>query len=252
MDDRTDGGLAVGVVGDEPADVASAATRAGAAVQEGPLDEVLASGVDAVVPTDEPALLAVARAGPSVPVVPVDAGRGVRSVPRDAVADAIDRLHDSEWHLETHPVVDVRLGDERAGRALMDVTVVTAEPAHISEYAVRTGDELVQRIRADGVVVATPAGSPSYARAAGGPVVPPEAGVGVVAPIAPFVTDPDHWALPLSSISLAVERDTAEVTVYVDDSSVGTVDPGQRVSLHPAHYLEVVRLPEGRSPFRCD
>ncbi|WP_394351524.1 hypothetical protein [Halobacterium bonnevillei] len=49
--------------------------------------------------------------------------------------------------------------------------MVTAEPARISEYAVETGTERVDEVRADGVVAATPAGSHGYARDADGPLL---------------------------------------------------------------------------------
>jgi NAD+ kinase len=131
-------------------------------------------------------------------------------------------------------------GDERV-YALADVTLVTAEPARISEYTIASSDERVTSVRADGVVVATPAGSYGYAHDAGGPRIAPETGVGAVVPIAPFSITGDHWVLSLSDIRLTVERDDAPVDLFVDGRRVGTVSPEDTVSLTPVSTLKTIR-----------
>lgn len=247
----------VGVVGDDSA-VVAALEDAGASVTTGSAedfaagdsdDDATADTPDVLVAVGEQALLSVGRRAPRVSVLPVAAGRGVRSVPRESVTAAVGQLMAGDWRTDSHPVVDVTLGSDVVASAVTDVTLVTEEAAHISEYTVRCGEDRVARIRADGVVVATPAGSPGYARSAGGPVVAPGTGVGVTAPIAPFVTDPDHWVLPLSAVELAVERDTTAVELLVDDRSLGTVDPADRVSTAVADRFETVVIPAGVSPY---
>jgi NAD+ kinase len=203
---------------------------------------------DALVAIGEPALRDVARQRPGVPVLPVDAGAGVRSVPRERVAAAATRLVTGDWRTETHPILVVDEGD-RTTHALLDAMLVTAEPAHISEFTVTTGEDPVAQFRADGLVAATPAGSLGYARTAGAPVLKPGTGVLGVAPVAPFATTLDHWVVPADDLTVTVERDDAAVDVLADDRTVGHATVGTPVEISTDGAVRTIRVPEGQSPF---
>lgn len=234
---------ALGVVGDDA--VADRLRDAGVSVVTGsPADPPTTERVVAVGQT---AVTGVGTSDHDPLLLPVDAGRGVRSVTRDAVPAAVRGMDDA--HVDCHPVVSVTTAGDTVGRAVWDVTAVTADAARISEYAVETPTDSVGQFRADGVTVATPAGSPEYARRVGGPVVAPMAGIGVAAPIAPFATNPDHWVLPLDDLTVSVQRDEATVALYVDGVHEGTVACGQAVTLSRSGPLRVAVVDESRSRF---
>jgi len=235
---------AVGVVGDSG--VADRLRAVGAAVTEGTVDSV--PRTERVVAVGQPAVRAVAAADTDPLVVPVAAGRGVRSVTRDAVPAAVAGLN--EAGTERHPLFAVAADGEDVVTAVFDVTAVTAEAARISEYAVAATTDSVGQFRADGVTLATPAGSPGYARRIGGPVLAPAESVGVVAPIAPFQTNPDHWVVSLDGLSVSVERDEATVALYADGDEVTTVACGETVRLQRAGTLRVAVVEESCSRFR--
>ena len=214
----------VGVVGDE--DVAARLESADVPVETGTTGAV--PSTDRVVAVGEAAVTAAARADHDPLVLPVAAGRGVRSVSREAVPDAVRSLESAR--VERHPLLSVTLDEEPVGTAVKDAILVTADAAHISEYTVASPTDHVGTFRADGVAVATPAGSPGYARRIGGPVVEP-APVSVVAPIAPFATNPDHWVLPAETVTVTVDRDEATVSLFVDGAETGTVDYATSVTL---------------------
>lgn len=241
-------GPVVGVVGPETATVEAAVSAADATPNPGPASTVVA-GSDAVVAVGESALLGVARAAPEVPVLPVDAGRGVRSVAGDAVDAAVAALVADEYDCDRHPLVEIRLSDRTTALALEDVLLASAEPAQISEYTVSAGGETVARFRADGVVVATPAGSSGYAGAVGGPVAPPETDALVVVPVAPFSTDLDQWVLPFDDVRVTVERDETRVHLVADDRVVGPVTPGDTVRLERGASVSVAVVAASQSPF---
>jgi NAD+ kinase len=198
------------------------------------------------------------------PVLPVAAGPGVDSISPEDISEIIPTLLDESqtlsqsqpasqsqsqsqsYSLVTHPILGIEWDsvDEGSVYALMDVTLVTAEPARISEYTVASGDEHVTSVRADGIVVATPAGSHGYAHDAGGPRIAPETNVGAVVPIAPFAISGDYWVLSLADIRLTVERDNAPVDLFVDGCRVGTVSPEETLTLHPAATVETIRVHE--------
>ena len=235
---------AVGVVGD-PA-VADRLRESGAAVVEGTVDSVPTT--ERVVAVGQAAVQAVATADTAPLVLPVAAGRGVRSVSRESVPAAVAGLEDAST--ERYPVFDVAVAGETVGTAVFDVTAVTAEAARISEYTVETTTDSIGQFRADGVTLATPAGSPGYARRVGGPVLAPVASVGVVAPIAPFQTNPDHWVVSLAGLSVSVERDEATVTLYADGQEVATVACGETAALGRQGTLRVAVVEESGSRFR--
>jgi NAD+ kinase len=235
------------VEGDDADGVPAALSGAGVRPVEGDVESVLAADPDLVVAVGEDALARIARREPPVPILPVEAGRGVRSVPREALGDAAGHLAAGDWHVEAHPLLGLAW-DGRETSTLFDAMLVTAGPADISEFAVQAGGEPVARFRADGVAVATPAGSPGYNRSAGGPVATPGLEVLVVVPVAPFATSLDHWVVPPDA-AITVERDEAAVEVLADDRSVGRAPVGDPVRLGAAGQVGLVWVPEGVSPF---
>lgn len=232
----------VGVVG---ADHARAVRAVGGEPLVGTANEVVAAGVEAVVAVGERALCALVVAGVEAPVLPVDAGPGVASVAAADLEPALDGVLTGAYTRSERPV----LGTGRSTRALFDCMLVTAEPARISEYTVHSGDHHVATFRADGVVVATPAGSHGYARRADGPVVAPGTGVVAVVPVAPFSTDADNWVVTPDRLRLTVERDEAPVELLADDRVAGEVAAGAPVEFETTGSLDVAVVPESAGPF---
>ena len=239
-------GPVVGVVGAETEAAVAAVEAAGGRPATGGAT-ALVGEVDFLVAVGESALFAVARASPTVPVLPVAAGRGVRSVPHEDIAAALDALVAGDFERQSHTVASVTVADSTRARVLYDCMLTSAVPAEISEFSVHAGDERVARFRADGVVVATPAGSSGYARAAGGPVVAAGTDAAVVVPVAPFATDPDHWVVPATGVRLTVERDETAVNLVADDRLVGRVTPQEPVRVRPSGAIDVAVVGASRS-----
>lgn len=244
-------GTRVGVVGgddDREARLEEAITEAGWRPVSAPAAEVVSADPTFVLAVGERAFLEVARTGTDVPILPIDAGRGVRSVPNAVASAAVQRDIEADWSTETHPLLAVAVDGDRRGTAVMDVTTMTAEAAHISEYDVATGDATLGRIRADGIVVATPAGTPGYARRIGAPVTSPGSGV-VVAPIAPFATDPDHWVVDPTPVRIGQTRTDAGVELVVDDAVVASLEPDETVTCRVDGHVRTILVPESRSRY---
>lgn len=244
-----DGESLVGVVGDAPVDLEAAVAAAGGRSRAGDVESVLAASPALVVAAGDAAFARLARSSPDSPVLPLDVDGGVRSVPTESLSAALESALGGDVETQSYPVLGVAYDGERVARAVTDVSLLTAEVAHISEYTVTSRTSHVATFRADGVVVATPAGSSGYARRVGSPVVAPGTGVGPVAPIAPFATDPDHWVLPLDDLQLTVERDETAVTLVADDREVATVAAGDPVTIGVDGTVDVVVAPASDPKF---
>lgn len=206
----------IGVVGPDGPAARVAESLAGTETVVGTAANVVAAGPDVVAAIGDAAVSALVQAGVAAPVLPVDADEGFDSVRLDAAADTVQRALGGELGARTHPVLSVAIDGEAAGRACFDAMLVTSEPARISEYAVETAGGTDQ-FRADGVVVATPAGSLGYARAVGGPVLDPDAGGLAVVPVAAFTVRALSRVVSASgALTVRVERDEGAISLLVD------------------------------------
>jgi NAD+ kinase len=183
---------------------------------------------------EEPLSEAAAR-NEQRPVVPVGLD-AAWSPSREALSELLVSLVD-----RSVPTVDatplVVSADGTQSTAAFDTTLVTSEPARISEYAVSVDGHQHAEFRADGVVIATPLGCHGYNRAAGGPQLGFGTGLAVV-PIAPFATIADTWVVE-PPLSVSVERETA-VSVFADTDQVATGRSELTVDIETGPPLPIV------------
>ena len=135
--------------------------------------------------------------------------------------------------------------------ALNDVVVTKAARSRMIDLSVSIGGEFVTRVKADGLIVATPTGSTAYNLAAGGPIVQPTLDALLLTPIAPHTLTNRPIVIPASS-SVRVqpvmeERD--EVYVTFDGQAGFQLQAGDEIRIcRAAQTLRLVR-PSTRSYF---
>ena len=70
--------------------------------------------------------------------------------------------------------------------AMNEVVIMTEKPAKMLHFQIKVDGEIIEEVRADGLIVSTPSGSTAYAMSAGGPIVDPKVGGFVIIPICPY------------------------------------------------------------------
>lgn len=223
----------IGVVGDHRVTTRTveALRTAGAEVDAGTAANVVDQRPDQVVAVDEAAVVDLVRAGVDAPVLPVGLGRGLPSVPVDAIESAADSLVNGNCRSSEHDLLAIGTDGDADGRAVFDVMLVRSQPGRISEYELDAAT-VQSRFRADGVVVATPAGSHGYAHAAGGPTLSLDVEAVAVVPVAPFGFGSTDWVVDATDeIRLTVAREADDVSILVDGREGRTLRGRTTVSI---------------------
>ena len=104
----------------------------------------------------------------------------------DTLEADLERLKTGDYNVEKLQRLDVRINGLSIGQALNEAVIHTARVAKIQKFRIKIDDQIADEFRADGVIVATPTGSTSYAMSAGSPILHPTVGAHVIVPIAPY------------------------------------------------------------------
>jgi NAD+ kinase len=117
---------------------------------------------------------------------------------------------------------------------LNDVVFTKAALSRIIELAISVGENLVTRVKADGLIVASATGSTAYNLAAGGPIVHPRVDALVLTPIAPHTLTNRPIVIPASELIHVRPRiaDAADEIFVTYDGQSG----------YPLHAGDVVRI----------
>jgi NAD+ kinase len=135
--------------------------------------------------------------------------------------------------------------------ALNDVVITKGARSRMIDLSVSVGDEFVTRVKADGLIVATPTGSTAYNLAAGGPIVQPTLDALLLTPIAPHTLTNRPIVIPAASpvrVQPLIE-DRDEVYVTFDGQAGFQLEAGDEIRICRAdRTLRLIR-PSTRSYF---
>lgn len=145
--------------------------------------------------------------------------------------EALERVLRGDYSVEEKRKLVVRLDGKEVGEALNEAVVISSMPVRMLHLQVAVDGEMVQDLRADGVIVSTPTGSTAYSYSAGGPIMDPRVAGLVLTSICPF----EHGIRPIivpssSEVKVRLLRSKGEATVVVDGEYKGKVVPGGEVT----------------------
>lgn len=142
----------------------------------------------------------------------------------------------------------VRGGSVFADRFVLNDAVITKGAlSRIIDLAVWVDDQPIMRVRADGLIVASPTGSSAYNLAAGGPIVHPAVDALLLTPIAPHMLTNRPVVIPGDSevrVEPMMDGSNDKVFVTFDGQSGHPLQAGDIVSITSAERpLRLVRAP---------
>ena len=118
--------------------------------------------------------------------------------------------------------------------ALNDVVITKGALSRIIDLEVEIGERPIMRVRADGLIVASPTGSTAYNLAAGGPILHPEVDALLLTPIAPHMLTNRPVVVPASSevrVRPAANGLDEMVFVTIDGQSGHAVQPNDEIRI---------------------
>jgi NAD+ kinase len=167
----------------------------------------------------------IAQAGADVPILGVNFGSlgFLTEITLDELYESLQGVLDGEAEIEERMMLrsrTMRGGTVFEDRfALNDVVITRGALSRIIDLSVDIGRHAAMRVRADGLIIASPTGSTAYNLAAGGPILHPAVDALLLTPIAPHMLTNRPIVLPGSSevrVSPATDDGRDEVYVTLD------------------------------------
>jgi len=175
-----------------------------------------------------------------IPILGVNVGHlgFLTEVDTENIDDAINRLVDSNYHIEKRMLLEGRLlRDEKpikgAGLpdlALNEFAITRSMTEKVIKMEIIVNDIFIKKFAADGLIMSTPTGSTAYSLSAGGPVVEPQTEAIIITPICPHT-------LFSRSIILGPDKELKVRLNSVNKRDMFSVD-GKTVPLEdPSEYI---------------
>lgn len=190
----------------------------------------------------------IAHAGADVPILGVNFGSlgFLTEITLPELYESLESVLNGTAHIDERLMLRARI--RRGGApyvdrlALNDVVITKGALSRIIDLAVAIGDQPVMRVRADGLIIASPTGSTAYNLAAGGPIVHPAVDALLLTPIAPHMLTNRPIVIPASvEVRVQPAQGASNDELYV------TID-GQFG--HPLQADDVVLVQRAERPLR--
>lgn len=211
---------------------------------DGPTDLAVALGGDGTI-------LATLRqyAGRQVPVFAINFGEigFLSTVERDGLDDAIAPALRGDFEVLPLPALEVGTSSG-PWLGVNDISFHRRPDMRVAELSYGVGEEQVGRVRCDGLVISTPAGSTGYNLANGGPVMAWGVEGYVVSFIAPHTLSARALVVAPDDVLRVTNRSPDEpVDVTTDGRTVCTLAPQEQVEVRFRHDMALLAQVAGAS-----
>lgn len=178
-----------------------------------------------------------------LPLLPVNAGTfgflaEVDGNHPTAFVGALDRLVGGRYFIEERMRIASAVAGVNFPDATNEVVVHTSHVAKMRLFEIGVDGRPIGRLRADGIIVATPTGSTSYALSTLGPIIDPSIEAIVITAVAPFQSSPRAVVVdPFRTVSVRLVLPEKDGTVVVDGHHETAIAGGTTVTAYrsPRH-----------------
>jgi NAD+ kinase len=183
----------------------------------------------------------IAQSGVDIPILGVNFGSlgFLTEITLDELQESLDSVLKGTARYDARLMLRARTlrgGDVYADRIVLnDVVITKGALSRIIDLSVAISGRPVMRMRADGLIVATPTGSTAYNLAAGGPIVHPAVDAVVLTPIAPHMLTNRPVVIPAESEVHVTPLMDGQEEVFV------TFDGQSGHDLQPEDVIEIRR-----------
>ena len=185
--------------------------------------------------------------GSGVPILGINLGRlgFLTDTPLGSMFDVMREVLAGQFKIKHHFALEANVYNDvtliSSGLAMNDVVLQRNDHPRMIEFEMYARDQLVFCLRADGLVLATPAGSTAYALSAGGAIIHPEIEAISVVPICPHTVSNRPIILPADDhIELKLIDSPAPAALNLDGQVHSTLDAGESVHIKRAGEISLV------------
>jgi NAD+ kinase len=140
---------------------------------------------------------------------------------------SLDKILKGEHTIIERDKLRVSIDGEKVGDALNEAVVMTSMPVKMLHLEVLIGGQIVEMVKADGLIISTPTGSTAYSMSAGGPIIDPKVPAFIITSICPFKSRARSLVVPQDSdIRVRLLKPKKEAMVVVDGENKGKLTPG--------------------------
>jgi NAD+ kinase len=194
-----------------------------------------------------------------VPLVGINQGRlgFMTDIGHDDMQTGVGAILDGNYALEERSLLDAEI--QRQGKpvlstiALNEAVIGKGSQGRLIEFELRVDGEFVYRLRADGIIVATPTGSTAYALSAQGPILHPAVPGLTLVPLNPHTLSARPVSVSDRSVVEIVMMHSLDARAHFDGLALHDMAEGDRLVLkrsadtvrfvHPPgyHYFATLR-----------
>lgn len=133
----------------------------------------------------------------STPMLGINLGNMgyLTDVDRHDGLSAIEKMLSGDFRREQRMMLETVHPLKSSSPALNEVMIHRSEHSKLMSFSIHVNGDLMDNLRADGMIVATPTGSTAYNLSAGGPILRPDAEMIVVTAICPHTLYTRPWVL---------------------------------------------------------
>ncbi|RMH60058.1 MAG: hypothetical protein D6678_06825 [Zetaproteobacteria bacterium] len=189
--------------------------------------------------------------GSDVPILGINLGRlgFLTDTPVGSMFDVMREVLRGRFKTKRHfsLCAETWRGGERkaCGHVINDLVIERGALPRMIEFEMFVRDQFVFRLRADGLILATPAGSTAYALSAGGAIVHPEVEAISVVPVCPHTLSNRPIIIPANDrIELHLLASPGQAALNLDGQEHLSLQQGDRISVRKGRAFSLVYLPE--------